>query len=483
MAKRFSQLFRIGLDQPQLDFVDITPATDTRLFIDPFALSLKDDDWSSRCHAHIRHFFSTALDHIRTGRDAQAKALLNGLSEPNETCLGQSRGKPNGRGVSGKQAIDLYESLAKSQAAKSGLLEELADCDLFIEGIGPDKLSDITTNIIRRPLIEYTQAQCHLHGITLSGTYPSGRFWDMDEQEWRSDYQPLPAVDNRPIILVPKYSVRRVMCLNAQEYYSHHILNFIQQEEMDRGSSLVRVLKSGERRPPHKTALRRKFPFTKDFLARFSEANPEVLDRYKQLYRSLPGSAGALSHDDFDDQFEESIFAKAVIDRLRVIPPGDEAASDYHKFMVGALEFVFWPHLIYPKMEDPIHSGRKRIDITYTNAARDGFFYRVHSAHNIGSNFVMVECKNYSKDLANPELDQLSGRFSANRGRLGLLLYRSVADYEKLLARCRDTALDGRGVIIPIGDEQLIAYLEAISDGKRELIDRGLEELIGKLLK
>src|SRR5581483_9616180 len=226
MAKRFSQLFRIGLDQPQLDFVDITPATDTRLFIDPFALSLKDDDWSSRCHAHIRHFFSTALDHIRTGRDAQAKALLNGLSEPNETCLGQSRGKPNGRGVSGKQAIDLYESLAKSQAAKSGLLEELADCDLFIEGIGPDKLSDITTNIIRRPLIEYTQAQCHLHGITLSGTYPSGRFWDMDEQEWRSDYQPLPAVDNRPIILVPKYSVRRVMCLNAQEYYSHHILNF-----------------------------------------------------------------------------------------------------------------------------------------------------------------------------------------------------------------------------------------------------------------
>lgn len=120
MAKRFSQLFKLGLDQPQLDLVDIKPATDTRLYIDPFALSLRDDDWSTRCHRLIRHFFSTALDHIKNGRDVQAKALLNGLSEPNETCLGESRGKPAGRGVSGKQAIDLYDSLAKSQAAKSG---------------------------------------------------------------------------------------------------------------------------------------------------------------------------------------------------------------------------------------------------------------------------------------------------------------------------------------------------------------------------
>lgn len=483
MAKKFSQIFNIALDQPQLDFVDITPDTDTPLYIDPFAISIKDDEWSISCHRHIRHFFTTALDHIRNNRQPQARAMLNGLSEPNETCLGLSSGRPAGRGVGGKQAFDLYESLAKSQAAKTGLLEELADCDLFVEGIGPDKLSDITTNIIRKLLIQYTQAQCKLHGIELKGTYPTGRFWDIDRRMWRSEYQALPIFKKRPLILVPKYSVRRKMCINAQEYYSHHVLNFIQQEELDRGSSLVRTLKSGESRPPFKNDLKEKFPFSRDFLARFSEANPEVLRGYKDLYSNLKGASGSLEHSDFDDGFEEAIFAEAIADRLRKIPSGDAAAASYHTFIIGALEFIFWPHLIYPKKEDPIHDGRKRVDISYTNAAQGGFFYRVHAAYNIGATYVMVECKNYSKDPANPEIDQLSGRFSANRGRVGFLVYRTVSDYNRLIKRCRDTAQDGRGVIIPIGDDQVFAYLSLIASGNRKAVDGKLEQTLERLIK
>ncbi len=219
--KQFSEIFGIRLDQPQLDFVDITPASDTPLFIDPFAISLKTDQWSEACHQHITHFFDTALEYVRKGNAAEAQALLNGLSEPNETCLGLSKGSPAGRGVSGKQAIDLYQSLAGSQAARTGILEDLAECDLFVEGIGPDKISDITTNIIRRLLIEYTQAQCELHGITLKGSYPTGRFWHIDSRSWRSGYAPMPVVGQKRLILVPKYSVRRNLALDAQEYSSH----------------------------------------------------------------------------------------------------------------------------------------------------------------------------------------------------------------------------------------------------------------------
>jgi len=208
LAKRFSEIFGLSLEHPQLDFVDITPAGDTPLFIDPFAISLKEDQWSFACHQHITHFFQTALDYIRADKESEARALLNGMSEPNETCLGVSDGTPAGRGVSGKQALDLYANIARSQAAKTGLLEELAECDLFVEGIGPDKISDITTNIIRRLLIEYTQAQCNLHGIELKGIYPTGRFWDIEDRCWRSDYAAMPVVNGQRLILVPKYSVR-----------------------------------------------------------------------------------------------------------------------------------------------------------------------------------------------------------------------------------------------------------------------------------
>ena len=480
--RRFSEIFDIPLEQAQLDFVDVTPARDTPLFIDPFAISLKQDQWSATCHQLIAHFFQTALDNIRGGRIDPARAMLNGLTEPNETCLGLSKGSPAGRGVSGKQALDLYESLARSQAAQSGVLGELAECDLFVERIGPDKISDITTNIIRKLLIEYTQAQCALHGIELRGEYPSGRYWDMDSRSWESSYAALPVIGQKRIILVPKYSVRRQMALDAQEYYSHHILNFIQQEEFDRGSSLVRVLKSGERRLPTKKSVEAKFPFSKDFLAHFSEANPEVLAGYKELYSEIEGAKGALRNRDFDEDFDEATFAQALIARLRAVPPGKDHAAAFHALIVGTLEFIFWPNLIYPRKETPIHEGRKRIDVTYTNAAKDGFFWRAHTAHQIASTMVMVECKNYSKDPTNPEVDQLSGRFGVNRGKLGMLVYRDVGDYDVLVSRCRDTAQDGRGFLLPLGDAQLIKYLELIGRGARRAIDQRLESLLIRLL-
>ena len=482
VRQKFSEIYDIGLEQPQLDFVDITPSRDTPLFIDPFAISLKKDAWSEECQDHITHFFQTALDHIRNNREQEARSLLNGLSEPNETCLGLSRGSPAGRGVAGKQALDLYESLAASQAAKTGLLEELAECDLFIPGIGSDKISDITTNIIRGLLIKYTQAQCELHGINLSDEYPSGRYWDIAAAEWRQSYEKLPVVAGRRIILVPKFTVRRKMALDSQEYYSHHILNFIQEEQYRRRTSLVRVLRSGDVRPPSKKTLKDKFPFSKEFVARFSTQHPDVLKKYKKFYAKLEGAKGTLRNEDFDINFDERAFAQSLADVLAQLPHGPANATKYHSFMMGALEFIFWPNLIFPKKEQEIHSGRKRIDLVYTNAAQTGFFWRAHTAHNIASRLIMVECKNYGKDVANPELDQIASRFSINRGQLGLLVYRAVDNYEKICARCRDTAGDGRGFVVPLGDAQILEMLQLISKGHRGAIDRVLQEIFNELL-
>src|SRR6185312_125779 len=161
----FAQHFGINKSQPQLDFVDIEPLRDTRLFIDPFALSIREDSWASECTDLVLSFFQEAVDSIRHDRDERAKSLLSNLSEPNETCLGLSHGMPDGRGVGGKQAIEIYTALSGSEAARTGQLTSLEDCDLFIPGVGPDKISDITTNIIRGKLIEYTNDQCALHSI------------------------------------------------------------------------------------------------------------------------------------------------------------------------------------------------------------------------------------------------------------------------------------------------------------------------------
>lgn len=110
--------------------------------------------------------------------------------------------------------------------------------------------------------------------------------------------------------------------LEFQEFYSHNILNFIREEEFARQSLLVRVLASGERRPPTKKLLKEHFSFSKDLVTRFSEQHPDVLDRYKRFYAEIEGALGPPRLQDFDDEFDEVVFARALAAALPAIAPG-----------------------------------------------------------------------------------------------------------------------------------------------------------------
>ncbi len=153
--------------------------------------------------------------------------------------------------------------------------------------------------------------------------------------------------------------------------------------------------------------------------------------------------------------------AQFLADRLQATLPGNDTATRYHRLVTGILELIFFPSLTCPRKELEIHEGRKRIDITFDNSASHGIFWNLHQIHGLPCPYIMVECKNYGREVGNPEIDQLSGRFSPNRGKVGLLLCRSVENRPRLIQRCRDTFVDNRGLMIPIVDEDLLALLQA----------------------
>ncbi len=115
------------------------------------------------------------------------------------------------------------------------------------------------------------------------------------------------------------------------------------------------------------------------------------------------------------------------------------------------------------------------------NGARGGIFNRLPSIRHIPYSFVPIECKNYSTEITNPELDQISGRFSPVRGKVGFICCRTFEDRGLFIQRCRDTFQDERGLIVPLDDERIIQLLNLIGTGQRRRIDHQLGEWIDEI--
>jgi|SRR5215213_2070314 len=104
---RISQSFQLGRTQHELDFVDIDPSGDIPLFLDPYFLSTRNDPWSIEATRTIRSYFQYLIELLSVGNLPEGQRIFTHLGEPNETCLGMSKGPPMGRGVGPENTNEL----------------------------------------------------------------------------------------------------------------------------------------------------------------------------------------------------------------------------------------------------------------------------------------------------------------------------------------------------------------------------------------
>jgi hypothetical protein len=482
-----SQALALNKTQPELDFVDIDLSTDTPLFLDPAAFYDGEGRFAEDCSRDLESFFEAVLHAAGEGDWDLGVRLLKGLREPDEIQLGFSKGLPRGRGVGGQQAEDIFEAILRSKAVESGLIRDLNDALIFVPGIGPDKVSDITTNIVRRHLIEYTQNQFALYGIPINTQMPSGLLWDSVAADWTEGYDDIPVVQGRKILLVPKRYVKYAYDFTRanQHYYDGFVANFIRQRQMASMGRLVRFRenKKGEKTPHvYKEDIEREVPRNKNSVADFSIKHPEVYERFKAaFFKFSPMSVSAIIAAQ-GDYFDDTKYAKHIVGALDAIPTGARDASDYQSLVVGIIHFVLYPNLSNPVLERPINDARKRIDITFDNTADAGIFARLRSDPFLVAREVMIECKNYTHDLANPELDQLLGRFDHRRGRFGIIACRDVMDRSTLVARCADAFRSQQGVIVVLTDADLKDALLRGPLGRQTRMNEIIQDQVRDLL-
>ena len=464
---KISKKFKINRSQNELDFVDIDINKDKPLFIDPYRISKLSGPFIDEANSIINSFFSYLIELLKAGDYFKAKSIFINLGEVNETCLGYSKKKPRGNGIGPKKAADFFEAIKYSRAVSLGVIESLEDIKVFVEGVDADRISDMTTNIIRKLLIEYTQNQCKIFNIPLTSGIASGMYWDVMSRSWKQEYTDMLVIKGKRYLLVPKIIVTYGDRITANDYYNQYVLNFMQSENIRNRTELVQYRK-GEKNKGMPFVTKKDIHIKqnsqdiiksnlKDWLAGFTNAHPRVFKDFKNE------SFSKMKKIDYDEDRKE--ISKFLIEKLKTIKPGNDQASEYHITMLCILEFVFFPNISNPIKEVEINEGRKRIDIVYNNTSKDGFFYDLYDKHNIISNFVMAECKNYSVDVKNPELDQLLGRFSKHRGKFGLSLSRICKDKETLYKRCNDILKDSDCLIIPLFDEDIIKMLVGIEKG------------------
>jgi len=273
-----SDFYKLGKRQPDLDFVDIKLDTDNKIFIDPRLIENQKTPYNDLMQKHIEAFWGELIKNVKSKDIKKIYYLLSGLKEPNETRLGYAFSEPLGNSVASKLKPKIVDAIQRNRAVKTGVLSHFSDVELFIEDIGSDRISDITTKIIKDVLIKYTQNQCRIHKIPLKKVVQDDIF-NYRSLKWQRNMVDLPIYHGKPIIFVPKNIVRLegVAGQNLACFYRYAIRHFIVHDK----DKLVDVSASGKDGKILLRDVKSEFPLSKESLTNWGIKYGKLLVDYK----------------------------------------------------------------------------------------------------------------------------------------------------------------------------------------------------------
>lgn len=210
------------------DWFDPIHAVDTRLFIDPFLIFRDDDPAWAGAHDDIIVHFQTCFDLLadgglsRTSQKHKAALRMMRFPEPRETCLGYADGSTRGSG-GGKGLAQLIVA-AMGDAIARGVTElrHFEELGILNEGIGPDRISDITTTILKPRLVAYTQQVARNLAIPMERHELRAGVFDSDRLGFETVEVELPTnpATGGPVLLVPQRFLRDLPAINADDWWS-----------------------------------------------------------------------------------------------------------------------------------------------------------------------------------------------------------------------------------------------------------------------
>ena len=437
---------QFGLDFSQRDVVFVIPRLDVDLplAIDPFLLYKAKRGDLQEAHADLLGMFAEALDAFRNGNEAGARALLR-FPEVREIRFGYAESSIAGAGVGEVLSSLTVEVLRQSPELLARGLRHVEELQLFSVGIGPDRISDAVANVLKRFLVDYTNKQADLWSIPLAEGVPLHRIWDKTSHGWVDDYVSLPVdpVTQIPILLVPRWIVRRLPWINFPDFARTDLTRFLAGRP-----TAKRVLQ----KPEAIAVTRRQVDLVDKYVARKEREAAQAQPDPPPLLAGAPFPAG-------DD----------LLAATKALATGLPNAYEYQRLVLTLLNVLFEPELVDGEPQARTATGVEIRDLVYTNNSDRAFLRFLMSEHS--NLFVVFDCKNVaSVDI--DDINQLANYLGDPMGRCGFIVARNPPS-ESILKKCRATYNKGspRKVVLILSDNDLEIMVEMKRSGNRHPID------------
>lgn len=228
-----------------VEFVDVTIDGDKKLFLDPLliARSAVSDPLARAADLNLRLFATKLSENIAAddpGHTARALQMMGNLKEPRETRLGMSEHGYNGRGVSDYYAQVVCRALQSDlkPLISLGVFQWFGVLPIYVQGIDADRMSDMTTGIVREQLIQFTEAMVRKYSAFSDHPHSlrphKVKIWNASTNEWEDRFSNLPEAGGHPIILIPREWVGPRLEVRGRRFYRASLT--YKQKEMFRAN-------------------------------------------------------------------------------------------------------------------------------------------------------------------------------------------------------------------------------------------------------
>lgn len=435
-----------GVSQFQVDFVIPRLGIDLPLGIDPFLLFKSRDNDFHALHDLVVGVFNRAIRLIADGHIDRARELFQ-FPEAWEIGFGYSeKSGKRGSGLGDYLSELLVATIADSPELLKGGIRHIEEFQLLTPGIGRDRISDITANLLKRYLIDYTAKQCKIWNIPVTTQVPVSHIFDPHAYEWHDDFVDLPIsqVDGQAMLFVPRRIVRTLPWINYGDFFRSEFSAYLRAKQVKkriRQKTDDSAMREEVAKPEVTAALRKDLQQVHKYI------------RYKEeTAREAQPTLGYLNLEATCDESEQ---LKAA---LAAMPSGLAHASAYQHLILEILNFLFNPELIDGELEVRTVEGTERRDIIFTNDSDQTFWEYIRNEHS--TILLMFETKNTAA-IEIAHINQTAAYLGDRLGRLGIIVSRnSLVEPQRKKVQAIYNDASPRKIILALSDLDVFAMLD-----------------------